>query len=117
MDFVKTKKTQLKAKDVLPNINHMQANKRAKKCHFCPWWPWPLTFKLVRARDQTHLHTMWIWRKFVHQFSRYLICKQKKPQTDSTKNRNFRSSLPFTACDKKVTDSVKNRTLCSYCVR
>jgi len=27
----------LEAKDVLPNINHMQAAERAEKCHFCPW--------------------------------------------------------------------------------
>jgi len=74
-----------RAKDVLPNIHHMQALKitphsdrmvpSAAAAHclqrahtirmlpglteriFCPWWPWPLTFtfKLVCVRDQTHL--------------------------------------------------------------
>jgi len=39
----------------LANINHTQAAKRAKNAIFCPWWPWPLTFKLVWGRDQTHL--------------------------------------------------------------
>jgi len=43
----------LEAEDVLPNINNMQAAKRAKKCHFLSLVT--LTFKLVRARDQAHL--------------------------------------------------------------
>jgi len=33
----------------------MQAAERAENAVFCPWWPWPLTFKLVWARDQTGL--------------------------------------------------------------
>jgi len=68
--------------------------KGLQKCHFCPWWPSPLTFDLDL---QTHLcqgrnmSSVWIWCKSVQQFRRYFI--HKKPQTDGAKNRTFRSSL------------------------
>jgi len=35
--------------------NCTQATERAENATFGSWWPSPLTFKLVRARDQTHL--------------------------------------------------------------
>ena len=36
---VTSKKSQLQAKDVLPNIYCTDDAERAEKCHFCPWWP------------------------------------------------------------------------------
>ena len=32
----------LEAKDVLQNINRMQADERAENAGSSPWWPWPL---------------------------------------------------------------------------
>jgi len=43
----------LEAKDVVPNTNRMQAAERAEKYRFLTMVT--LTFKVVRARDQTHL--------------------------------------------------------------
>jgi len=63
---------------------------------FCPWWPCPLTltFKLMRARDQTHLP----WKFGANPFSGspeifYSPTKQNKKVTDSAKNRTWRSLL------------------------
>ena len=118
-----------RAKDVLPNINRTQAATQitlrprcllsvhsrhprqrwngpvccwmtlfaasALQCIFnleeiCPWWPWPLTltFKLVRARD-----------KHVFRLNLGKICSAD-PEI-------------FHMQTKKVTDSAKNRILCS----
>ena len=65
--------------------NHMQAAERAEKRRFSPV---TLTFKLIRARDQTRL----LCEFGTNQFSsspRYFIHKQKKV-TDSAKNRTLR---------------------------
>jgi len=81
---------ELEAKDVLRNMNYTHAAERAKKCLFCLWWPWPLTltFKLVRARDQTC---------FPCEFGTNLFrCTQgisNKQKSHSAKNRSLRSSL------------------------
>jgi len=77
--------TKTRAKDVLPNINRTQAAEITpvtewprllltdvicSECilfhhrwewwectvHFCPWWPWPLTFKFARVRTK-HVFT------------------------------------------------------------
>jgi len=49
----------LEAKDVLPNINHVQATEMAEKCDFCPWWPWPFTFDI-------DLQTQWGTKRVFH---------------------------------------------------
>jgi len=59
-----------------------------------------LTFKLVRARDQTRLLCEFGANSFIG--SRGISYTNKKPQTDGAKNRTFRTSLPFTACGKKL---------------
>ena len=48
-----TKQPQLEAEDVLPNINHKQAEERAENAIFLSLVT--STFKFVQARDQTHL--------------------------------------------------------------
>jgi len=88
---------QLKAKDVLPNINLTQAAERAEKCRFCSWWPWTLTF------DLWHWHSNSTERGTKHVFPVNLAqirsavpkifhIKTKKSRTDSAKNRTLRSS-------------------------
>jgi len=52
---------------------------------------WTLTFKLVSARDQTHLLCELGGNPFSG--SRDIPYPNKKPQADSAKNRTFRSSL------------------------
>jgi len=59
-------------------------------------WSLTLTFTLVWAKDQTRLPSvscLWIWRKSVQRFPRYLSHNQKTNKME------------------KVTDSAKNRTL------
>ena len=78
----------LEAKDVLPNINCTQA---AENVVFCSSWPWPLTFKLVRAREQTRLR---VKLAQIHSPVPTIFHTQtKKPQNDGAKNRTFCSSL------------------------
>jgi len=54
---------------------------------FCPWWPWPLTltFRLVRARDQTRLTCKFGTNPFSR--SRYIWVTNKV--TDGAKNRTL----------------------------
>jgi len=89
------KKVKQEAKDVSPNINRTQAAKRAEKCRFCPGdldlWPLTLTFKLVRARDQTRLSCELGANPFSG--SPDISYTNKKLPTDGVKNRTFRSSL------------------------
>jgi len=59
--------------------------------------PGDLTFDLWSWHSNSiergpNASTPWIWRTFVQRFPRYFI-QTKKPQTDSAKNRTFRSSL------------------------
>ena len=55
---------------------------------FCPWWPWLLTFKLVRARDQTPLPCKFGANPF--SYSRDIwVTNKKKLITDSAKNRTL----------------------------
>jgi len=61
-------------------------------CFFCPWWPSPLTFDLdiqTSASEGPNTSSLWIWRKSVQRFPRYLSDKQKNKQneqvTDSAK--------------------------------
>jgi len=54
-----------------------------------------LTFDLdlqTHPSEESNTSSVWIWRKSVQQFLRYLTHKQK-PQTDGAKNRTFRSSM------------------------
>jgi len=86
-DSTKTR-YQIEAKDVLLNINRTQAAERAKKCRFCPWWPWPLTFKLVHVRDQTCLPCEFGANPEIFH-----------TQTKTTDWRHEKQNLPqFTAC-------------------
>jgi len=72
------KRLKVEAKDVLPKKNRTQAAKRAEKCCFCPWWPWPSKSKLVRATDQTCLLCEFA-AKSVQQFQRYFIPHHTTP--------------------------------------
>jgi len=98
----------LRAKDVLPNINHTQAAERAENAVFVPGdldlLPFTLTFKLVRERDQTHLPCEFGANPFSG--SGDISYTNKKPQTDGVKNRTFRSSLPLTACSNEMEANV-----------
>jgi len=47
----------------------------------------------TRLSKGPNTSSVWIWRKSVQRFPTYFIHKQKKPRTDSTKNRTFLSSL------------------------
>jgi len=75
--------------------NRTQAAERAENAVFVPgkWWPWSLTltFKLVRARDQTRLPREFGANPFGG--SRDISYTNKKTQTDGAKNRTSRSSL------------------------
>jgi len=79
----------------------MQAAKGAKKCRFCPWWPWPLTFtfKLLQARNEARFPCEFGANPFSG--SRF-SCTNKKPQTDGAKNRTFRSSLRVANSDRLI---------------
>jgi len=56
------KSYKLQAKDVLPNVNRKQAAEWAKKCRFCPWWPWPLTFDLdLQTCPSEGANTFSVW--------------------------------------------------------
>jgi len=77
-------------KDVLPNINNTQATKGLKNPVFCPWWPRPLTFKLVQVRDQTRLPC--VSGTNLLQLPRYFIHKQKTTDWGRQKT-TLRSSL------------------------
>jgi len=37
MTYIPLTPLKLEAKNVLPNVNHMQATERAEKCRFSPW--------------------------------------------------------------------------------
>ena len=88
----------------------MQAAKGAEKCRFCPWWPWPLTltFKLVRARNQTHL----LCKFGANPFSSCgdISYTNKKPQTDGVNNRTCRSSL----CAVNIVVSAENENVWNH---
>ena len=81
-----------------PHMNCMQAAKTADKFLFCPWWPWPLNFRLVRAMAQTSL----LCEFGANPFSgspRHLIHKQKS----TTDWRHQKQNLPqFNACGNNV---------------
>jgi len=57
--------------------------------HFCPWWPWPLTltFKLIRARNQTRLPCEFGTNLFSG--SRDIWGTNRQKVTDSVKNRTL----------------------------
>jgi len=72
-------------RDVLPNINRMQATERAGKCRF--WSLVTLTFDLdiqTRPIEGSNTSSVWIWRKSIQRFQRYFVHKQK-PRTDGAK--------------------------------
>ena len=66
--------------------------RKGRKCRFCPWWPWPLTltFKLIRARNQTCLPCEFGANSFSG--SRDISHTNKKSQT-APKNRTLSNSL------------------------
>jgi len=70
----------------------MQATERAKNAVSCPWWPWPLTFKLVHSRDQNQTSSC---ESGANPFSgsRDILYTNKKSHTDCAKNGTFCSSL------------------------
>jgi len=71
---------------VLPNINRTQAAERAEKCHFLSMVT--LTFDLdlqTRPSEGPNTSALWIWRKSVQRFPRYLIHKQKKHRLTAAK--------------------------------
>ena len=76
----------LEAKDVLPNINRMQADEGPKNAVFVPGdldlWPLTLTFKLVQARDRTRLP---LNLEQVHSAVPEIFHTQTKKVTDSAK--------------------------------
>jgi len=72
--------------------NRTQAAEGAKNAIFCPWWPWPLTFKLVRATDQTRLPCEFGPNPFSG--SRDISYTYKKPDWQRQKP----NLLQFTAC-------------------
>ena len=82
------KSEKLDAKDVLPNINCMQATK-GPKMQFLSLVTF--TFKLVRARNQTRLPCEFGANLFSG--SRDISYINKKTQTDGAKNRTRHSSL------------------------
>ena len=67
--------------------------KGPKNAVFCPWWPWhlTLTFKVVRARDQTRLPCEFCANP--SSGSGDISHTNNKNHTDDTKNRTFHSSL------------------------
>jgi len=59
---------------------------------FCLWWPWLLTFDFdieTRPSHWPNTPSVWIWRKSVQPFPRYLIHKQKTYHTQIAKNRTL----------------------------
>jgi len=64
---------------------------------FCPWWPLPLTFKLVRNPNEgPNTSSVWICRKSIQQLPGYFIHKQK-----SHRQRQTQNLTQFTACGIK----------------
>jgi len=61
----------------------------AENSVICSWWPWPLTFKFVWARDQAHLPCEYGANLFTGKWD---ISYTNKKVTDSTKNRTLHSS-------------------------
>ena len=62
---------------------------------FRPWWPWSLTFDLdiqTRSCQGQSTSSLWIWRKSLQPFTRYLIQKQKHKVTDSAKTETYACS-------------------------
>jgi len=62
--------------------------KRAKKCCFCPWWPWPSNLSKQGTKHIFHVNLVQI-RSAVPK----IFHTQTKEVTDSTKNRALHSSL------------------------
>jgi len=87
-----------------------QAAKWDKKCRVLSWWSWPLTltFKLVRARDQTRLPCEFGTNPFTgsHDDSGDISFTNKK-LTDSAKNRSLHSLLHVV----KATEPQKTRPI------
>jgi len=79
----------LEAKDVLTNTNRTQAAERAEKCRFCPWWPWPSNSSEGGTKRVFRVNLVQI-RSAV---PKIFHTQTKKIQTDSARNRTFRSSL------------------------
>ena len=86
------------AEGVFPNIHRTQgpqdrtredrSRKNAALCHFCPWWPWPLTPKFELGRD---FCIVYLAAKFhLPTFNRseviLLTNKQTNKQTDAAEN-------------------------------
>jgi len=88
-------------KDIIPNTNCMQVTERAEKCRFCPWWPWPSTFNLVRMRDQTCLPCESGANPFIG--SGDISYTNKKTTDWWRQNQNL---LQFTACGNKQISSL-----------
>jgi len=61
------------------------------QCICCPWWPWPLTFKLVWGTKHVFPLNLAQIRSVVPKI--FQTQTNKKKVTDSAKNRTSRSSL------------------------
>ena len=66
---------------------------------FCLWWPWPLTltFKLVRARDQTRLHCEIQIRSAIRE-----IFDKQTNEKFSYCQRQKQNLTQFAACGNKI---------------
>jgi len=112
---------QLEAKDVLPNTNHTQAPKRSKNVLFVPGdldhWRLTLTFKLVRARNDTRLFCEFGANPFSGSWE---VSYTSKKVADSAKNRTLRSSpraIKMIAKPTSGTDRVYPRATITHCDR
>jgi len=100
------KNLKLEARDVLPKINCTQAAERTEKWHFCPWWPWLSNSSERGTKEVFHVKLAQI-RSVVPEI---FHTQTKKPQTDSTKNRTFHSSLHVVTMANMHYDSLRYNT-------
>jgi len=79
-------------------------HQKDQKCRCFPWWPWSLTliFKLVWARDQTHLPHVFGADPFSG--SQDISYTNKKNPTDW--RRQIQNLPQFTACDSNNGKSI-----------
>ena len=96
---------ELQTEDVLSNSNRIQAAERAEKCRLLSLLPWPLTltFKLVRARDQTRLPCEFGTNPF--------SSSQDISYTNKKSERQKQNCTQFTACGKNIQ---QNSMQCIY---
>jgi len=88
---ISQKQTELEAKDVLPNINRMQAAKKGRKMPFLSLVTLTFDLQTHPTRDQTCLPCQFCTNPLSG--SGDISYTNKKPRTDGNKNRTFRSSL------------------------